>query len=88
MVISSNSVGRLPIKLVTPITGWKNRFESAIWMVHLVPTPHNGLTKESTADTLQLRGLDTQRFIKRMGKLSADSMEEIAAAIAAVVEYA
>jgi mRNA interferase MazF len=38
-------------------------------------------------DVLQLRGLDTQRFVRRLGRLTADQMEEVAAAIAAIVEY-
>ena len=48
----------------------------------------NGLTKPSSVDTLQLRGVDTSRFLKQIGRISADKIEEIAAAIAAVVEYA
>jgi len=38
-------------------------------------------------DLLQLRGMDVQRFIRKIGELSTTDMEEIARAIAAVVEY-
>jgi len=47
----------------------------------------NGLTKTSAVDTLQLRGVDTQRFIQKLGSVSSTVMKSIVAAIAAVIEY-
>lgn len=87
VVISSDSVGVLPIKLIAPITGWQAKFVSRLWLVQLQPTQVNGLKKVSTVDTLQLRGVDIQRFKSKLGQLSAQDMEEITAAIAAVIEY-
>jgi mRNA interferase MazF len=87
VVISSDSVGVLPIKLIAPITGWQAKFASRLWLVQLQPTQGNGLTKVSTVDTLQLRGVDMRRFRSKLGQLSVQDMEEIAAAIAAVIEY-
>lgn len=87
VVVSSDAVGRLPIKLVAPITGWNPAFVASYWHVHLVPDAMNGLTKESAVDALQLRGVDVQRFVQFMGRLPATKMEEITAAIAAVIEY-
>ena len=51
------------------------------------PDAVNGLAKPSAVDVLQLRGLDTQRFVHRIGEVSADKMEEIVLTIVAVVEY-
>jgi len=87
VVVSSDAVGKLPIKLIAPITEWQTSFKHNIWHINVIPDSNNGLTKTSAVDTLQLRGVDTQRFINKMGRLSAPLMEEIAAAIAAVVEY-
>ncbi len=89
VVVSSNSVGKLPIKLVAPITGWNSKFENSIWFVNIKPDNKNNLTKESAVDALQLRGVDIQRFMEsqRLGYLSQDIMEEIITAIAAVIEY-
>lgn len=87
IVISSDAVGKLPLKLVVPITEWKDLFEANIWHVKLEAAPGTGLMKASTADTLQMRSVDTQRFVERIGVLPADVLEEIATAIAAVVEY-
>ena len=77
LVISSDAVGILPIKLVAPMTDWKPPFSPNVWHVRIDPDPNNGLTKPSAVDVLQLRGLDTQRFIQRLGEVSAAKMEEI-----------
>jgi mRNA interferase MazF len=86
-VVSSDAVGRLPIKLVAPITGWKPAFASSFWHVRIVPDSLNGLSKESAVDVLQIRGVDVQRFLRPAGRLTPATMEDIAAAIAAIVEY-
>jgi hypothetical protein len=39
VVVSSDAVGRLPIKLVAPVTDWKERFAPNIWHVRLIPIP-------------------------------------------------
>ncbi len=64
VVISSDAVGVLPIKLVAPLTEWKEYLAQNVWHVKVVPDSMNGLTKTSAVDTLQLRGVDTQRFIR------------------------
>ena len=87
VVVSSDAVGRLPIKLVAPVTDWKEYFAPNIWHVRIDPDPANGLTKVSAVDTLQLRGMDYRRFIRKLGQVSAATMEEIVLAIAAIVEY-
>ena len=87
VIISSDAVGILPVKLVAPLTGWDSRYERNIWHVKVNPTCSNGLTKPSAVDALQIRGVSVHRFVKRLGKLPASSVEEITAAIAAVVEY-
>lgn len=87
VVISSDAIGVLPIRLVAPVTDWKDYFADNVWHVKLVPDSTNGLTKTSAVDSLQLRGVDTQRFIQKIGSISPSDMKSIVAAIAAVIEY-
>jgi mRNA interferase MazF len=87
IVVSSNAVGRLPIKLVAPLTDWKPHFAPNIWHVRIDPDATNGLVKPSAVDVLQLRGMDTVRFVRRLGEVPPDVMEEIVLAVGAVVEY-
>jgi mRNA interferase MazF len=87
VVVSSDAIGRLPIKLIAPVTDWKQYFATNIWHVRINPDSSNGLSKASAVDALQLRGVDTQRFIRKLGQLTSTTMEEIAIAITAVIEY-
>ena len=87
IVISSDAVGSLPIKLVAPVTTWEPSFAGKIWMVKISPDAGNGLTQDSAVDTLQVRCVDVRRFIRKRGFVSPIVMEDIAAAIAIVIEY-
>jgi len=87
VVISSDAVGVLPIKLVAPLTEWKDYLAQNVWHVKVAPDSSNGLTKTSAVDTLQLRGVDTQRFVEKIGTVSPEIMKSIVTAIAAVIEY-
>jgi mRNA interferase MazF len=87
VIVSSDAIGRLPIKLVAPITDWKDYFNENLWHVRIEPNSENGLSKVSAIDTLQLRGMDEQRFVRRLGKVSQTTMEEIVLAVAAVIEF-
>lgn len=86
VVVSSDAIGRLPIKLVAPLTDWKPYFAPNIWHVRVDPDSINGLMKPSAADVLQVRGMDAQRFVQRLGKVTTEKMEEIVLAIGAVIE--
>jgi len=86
-VVSSNAVGILPLRLIVPMTKWKDAFDGNSWHVRVDPDDKNGLAHVSAADALQVRGVDTERFVKRLGMLPPTTMDEIAAAIAIIVEH-
>lgn len=86
IIVSSDAVGKLPIKLAAPITDWKDYFAQNLWHIKLDPDTLNNLTKVSAVDVLQLRGMDIQRFIHKLGDLPVKKMAEITTAIATVVE--
>jgi mRNA interferase MazF len=81
-----DSVGRLPLKIVVPITDWKAAFANCVWFVHLPATPDNGLTKDSGADAFQVKSLSETRFLNKIGELSHGQLDDIAAAVAACVD--
>lgn len=87
VVISSDAVGRLPLKVVVPITEWKDHFKQSYWHIEIAPSSSNGLTKISAVDTLQIRCVDVSRFIQKQGRVTSTILREIAAAVAAIVEY-
>lgn len=87
VVISSDAVGRLPIKIVAPVTEWKDYFRSNVWHVRLDPDGVNGVTKTSAVDALQVKSVAVERFVSRLGRCSAAVVEEIVAAVALVIEH-
>lgn len=88
IIISSDGLNSLPIRLVVPTTGWKQYHENNLWHIPIEPTVKNGFEKKSTADVLQTRCVSTKRFIEKKGRISAEIMEEIVAALAAIIEHA
>jgi mRNA interferase MazF len=88
IVISSDAIGKLPLKLVAPVTNWSPAFENNLWHIRLEPNSTNGLSKTSAADALQIRSISVDRFLVRLGRVSQQELEEIVQAVAAVIELA
>lgn len=82
VVLNIDSAGRLPLKIVVPVTDWKPHYLGFFWMIHLVPDPGNGLSTESGADAFQLKSLSVDRFVSRLGVVSEDQLDRIAEAVA------
>jgi mRNA interferase MazF len=87
VIVSSDAIGILPLRVVVPLTDWKDRYQQAAWMTKISPNENNGLAKESAADTFQIRSLSTARFIRKMGAVTQDDLDKIVFAIGLVVEY-
>jgi mRNA interferase MazF len=85
VIVSDDSVGALPLKVVVPVTEWKERYAIAPWLVRISPSPDNGLDKESAADAFQVRSVAQQRFVRLLGRLTGSQMAEIARALATVL---
>jgi mRNA interferase MazF len=45
VIVNNNSLGKLPLKIIVPITDWKDRYEIASWMIRIQPNRQNGLLK-------------------------------------------
>ncbi len=86
VVISDERLGRLPTRLVVPSTGWKPAYRQYLWMTRLEPSSGNGLNKTSAADALQLRVASLERFTTRLGILTSDDVDEIAASIGLCIQ--
>ena len=85
VIVNHDAVGILPLRVIVPITEWKDRYAVAPWMVRLDPDVENGLDKPSAADAFQVRSLSQTRFVQRTGKLSEAAMQEITKALVVVL---
>lgn len=86
VIISSDLVGILPLKVVVPLTDWKDRYSTALWMVRIDPQETNGLSKPSAADALQIRSVSEQRLIKQLGVLTPMQVAQIVQAVLNVLQ--
>lgn len=85
VIVNDNALGKLPLKVIIPITDWKENYAFASWMVKLLPTNKNGLSKESSANRFQIRSVSKDRFIKKIGILDDSEMDEIRLGLAKVL---
>ena len=86
IVISSDRMGRLPLRVVIPTTGWKDHFEGAPWFVRIEPDAGNGLDKLCAADAFQVRSVAEARFKRKRGVIPASLLNDIVSAMGIVIE--
>jgi mRNA interferase MazF len=86
IIVNNDILGRLPLKIIIPITDWKENYAIAPWMVKLEPSKANGLSKNSAADCFQIRSLSQERLIKKIGNIDVNAMQEIQEAIKKVLD--
>jgi mRNA interferase MazF len=84
LIVSNNSVGRLCLKIVVPITDPAATIQS--WHVPLKPDAPNGLNKASIADCFQVKSISNDRFIAKLGSLNEENMDEVKICLAKVLD--
>ena len=82
LVVSVDSVGRLPLRIVVPITDWKPYYAGFPWFVPILADSDNGLAKDSGADAFQVESVSLARFVRPLGAVTLAQIDEVATAIA------
>ena len=85
VIVSDDASGILPLRVIVPITACQERYAAAPWMVRLEPAPENGLDKPSAADTFQVRSVSHIRFVRRLGHISVQALQDVTRALATVL---
>jgi mRNA interferase MazF len=85
VVASVDAVGRLPLRIVVPLTDWQPSFGSLPWFTPIPATPQSGLSKDSGADAFQVKSVSEARFMRRVDNVTDQEMDGIASAIALCV---
>lgn len=70
VIVNDDAVGLLPLKVIVPLTAWKEHYRQAPWLVRIEPHLENGLDKPSAADAFQVRSLSQERLVRRLGRLT------------------
>jgi mRNA interferase MazF len=85
VIVSENAIGVLPLRVIVPITDWKERYSVAPWMVAITPDTLNGLAKTSATDAFQVRSVSQERFVQHIGTLNDVQISQILKAIQIVI---
>jgi mRNA interferase MazF len=85
LVVSLDSIGRLPLRMVVPLTDWKPQYATFPWFVLIPADRNNGLSKDSGADAFQTKSVSLTRFVRRLGAVTAAQIDDVASAVALCV---
>jgi mRNA interferase MazF len=85
LIINDNGLGRLPLKVVVPITGWKEHYSVAPWMIKIEPNDINGLNKISSIDCFQIRSVSQDRLVNKIGEITSDEINKVQEGILKVI---
>jgi mRNA interferase MazF len=75
VIVNHDSMGALQLKVVVPITDAVRSVRD--WHIQIKPSIDNGLSKESVADCFQIKSISKERFVKHLGALSTNDMEQV-----------
>ena len=87
IIVNDDAIGILPLKVIVPITDWKDRYAIRPWMVRLEPDSSNGLAKTSAVDTFQVRSVSEIRLTRNLGTLSESDMVMVSQALAIIFGF-
>jgi len=86
VILNSNKIGKLPLKVIAPITDFKPHYTKVPWMVILNPDNINNLNKKSVIDLFQVRSVSQERLIKKIGEVDKNTLLKCKMAIELVFE--
>jgi mRNA interferase MazF len=86
IILNNDMVGKLALKVIAPLTDYKENYRNVPWMVIIEPNIENGLTKISAIDLFQVRSLSQKRLIKKIGMVTKDTLSACREALDIVFE--
>lgn len=87
VVVSVHDFASQPVRVVVPLTSWRDRFARHRNKVYVATDDGNNLGEDSAADFLRVRSLAIERFGDRIGSLREDALRLIVEGVALVVGY-
>lgn len=86
VVLSSNAINKLPVRLVAPVTTYREDHSKRVWAVPIEATAGTGLERKSTVMPEQTRCVSVERFVRLEGSVPPQVLEEIEAAMKIVLD--
>ena len=86
IIVSSDKIGRFGLRTVVPITEWKDYYEDFPWIIQIVNSTKNGLSKLSSIECFQIKNFAEERFINKIGNIDKELLFDIHATIAKTLD--
>ena len=87
VVVSSPALDTTSMRIIVPLVEWKPEFAGRMDKVKIKETTQNGLDATFVAEFLNVRNVPTEFFLKRIGALDAEQVEEIVAGVVIAIDY-
>lgn len=84
IVVSTNIMSNLPIKVVVPITSWQKHFKIHPYKIKLKNFEQFGLKSLSAAECFQIKSFSIQRFKSKIGEIDSETLHQIHSTIAKI----
>jgi mRNA interferase MazF len=85
IIVNDDRLGKLPLKIIVPLTDWKEHYSLAPWMIKVPADNLNNLAKDSSADCFQIQSVSEERITKHIGIVDAAIMDKIRAGISKIL---
>lgn len=87
VIISSDLFDTIYLKIAIPITSWQEKFRERPFMVRIDANQDNGLDRDSAGNILQVRSLSIDRFVKLLGQVSTETLQELLSGLIVCTDY-
>ena len=84
VVINDDRLGRFGIKIVVPLTEWKEYLSNYPWVIKIINNQTNGLSKISAFECFQIKSFSVERFIKKVGEIDNNTLIKIHQTVAKI----
>ena len=85
VIINDDALGKLPLRIIVPVTGWKEHYSIAPWMIKILPNEENGLNKISSIDCFQIRSVSQERLVEKVGSITVNEISKVQDGITKVI---
>ena len=87
VIISSDFLSDIQMRIVVPIATWHPKFTSRPFMVPILKTDTNGLDVDSAGNVLQVRSVSVERLARHIGVVSDEVIRNLLAALMLCLDY-
>ena len=85
LILNIDALGKLPLKIIAPITDWKEQYVNYPWMIKIAPSNGSGLVKVSAIDCFQIRSVSVDRLTTRIGSVEPEIVSLVQGAVLKVI---